>query len=157
MSALSPSNCFGAVVDNNQSPIFVGGTGRSGSTIVGHLLDHHPDVTLTRPMEVRFIAGNDGFIDALVKADTKRGKKAAELATLTDPVKFAFAVAKLEKELKVTNRRAAPAPERIVQGTGRVSGAVDSTLERLRDEAARTGNMTKVLQYKRQKQTASRN
>jgi len=68
------------VVDNNQSPIFVGGTGRSGSTIVGHLLDHHPDVTLTRPMEVRFIAGNDGFIDALVKADTKRGKKAAELA-----------------------------------------------------------------------------
>ena len=34
-----------------------GGTGRSGSTIVGHLLDHHPDLTLTRPMEVRFIAG----------------------------------------------------------------------------------------------------
>jgi hypothetical protein len=87
----------------------------------------------------------------------KNPKKAAELATLTDPVKFAFAVAKLEKELKVTNRRAAPAPERIVQGTGRVSGSVDSTLERLRDEAARTGNMTKVLQYKRQKQTASRN
>jgi len=31
-------------------------------------------------MEVRFISGNDGFIDALVKANTKRGKKAAELA-----------------------------------------------------------------------------
>jgi hypothetical protein len=87
----------------------------------------------------------------------KNPKKAAELAKLTDPVKFAFAVAKLEKELKVTNRRAAPAPERVVQGTGRVSGAVDSTLERLREEAARTGNMTKVLQYKRQKQAASRN
>ena len=68
------------MVDNNQSPIFVGGTGRSGSTIVGHLLDHHPRVTLTRPMEVRFITGNDGFIDALVKADSKRAKKAAELA-----------------------------------------------------------------------------
>lgn len=87
----------------------------------------------------------------------KNPKKAAELAKNTDPVKFAFAVAKLEKELKVTNRRAAPAPERIVQGTGRVSGAVDSTLERLREEAARTGNMTKVIQYKAQRRAASKN
>jgi len=87
----------------------------------------------------------------------KNPKKAADLANINDPVKFAFAVAKLEKELKVTNRRAAPAPERIVQGTGRVAGAVDSTLERLRAEAEKTGNYTKVLQYKRQKQAASRN
>lgn len=87
----------------------------------------------------------------------KNPKKAADLAKINDPVKFAFAVAKLEKELKVTNRRAAPAPERIVQGTGRVAGAVDSTLERLRAEAEKTGNYTKVLQYKRQKQAASRN
>ena len=87
----------------------------------------------------------------------KNPKKAAELAKNTDPVKFAFAVAKLEKELKVTNRKAAPPPERTIQGTGRVSGAVDSTLERLRAEAEKTGNYTKVLQYKRQKQAASRN
>jgi len=81
----------------------------------------------------------------------KNPKKAAELAKIEDPVKFAFAVAKLEKELKVTNRKAAPAPERMVSSTGRVSGAVDSTLERLRAEAEKTGNYTKVLQYKRQK------
>lgn len=87
----------------------------------------------------------------------KNPRKAADLAKINDPVKFAFAVAKLEKELKVTNRKAAPAPERIVQGTGRVSGAVDSTLERLREEAARTGNMTKVIQYKAQKRAASKN
>ena len=87
----------------------------------------------------------------------KNPKKAADLAKINDPVKFAFAVAKLEKELKVTNRRAAPAPERVIQGTGRASGAVDSTLERLRAEAEKTGNYTKVLQYKRQKQAASRN
>ena len=85
----------------------------------------------------------------------KNPKKAKELSDIKDPVKFAFAVAKLEKELKVTNRRAAPPPERIVSGTGRVSGAVDSTLERLREEAARTGNMTKVVQYKAQKRAAS--
>ena len=86
----------------------------------------------------------------------KNPKKAKELSEIKDPVKFAFAVAKLEKELKVTNRKAAPPPERIVSGTGRVSGAVDSTLERLREEAARTGNMTKVVQYKAQKRSASK-
>jgi len=92
----------------------------------------------------------------VVYALGKNQKKAQELAAIKDPVKFAFAVAKLEKDLKVTNRRAAPPPERIVSGTGRVSGAVDSTLERLREEAARTGNMTKVIQYKAQKRTASK-
>ena len=92
----------------------------------------------------------------VVYALGKNPKKAKELSDIKDPVKFAFAVAKLEKELKVTNRRAAPPPERIVSGTGRVSGAVDSTLERLREEAARTGNMTKVIQYKQQKRTASK-
>jgi len=92
----------------------------------------------------------------VVYALGKNPKKAQELAAIKDPVKFAFAVAKLEKDLKVTNRRAAPPPERIVSGTGRVSGAVDSTLERLREDAARTGNMTKVIQYKAQKRTASK-
>jgi hypothetical protein len=86
----------------------------------------------------------------------KNPKKAAELAKIEDPVKFAFAVAKLEKELKVTNRKAAPAPERTISSTGRVSGSVDSTLERLREEAARTGNMTKVIRYKAQKRAASK-
>ena len=91
----------------------------------------------------------------VVYALGKNPKKAQELADIKDPVKFAFAVAKLEKDLKVTNRRAAPPPERVVSGTGRSSGAVDSTLERLREEAARTGNMTKVVQYKAQKRAAS--
>jgi hypothetical protein len=86
----------------------------------------------------------------------KNPKKAAELSKIEDPVKFAFAVAKLEKDLKVTNRKAAPAPERMISSTGRVSGAVDSTLERLREEAARTGDMTKVIRYKQQKQAASK-
>ena len=92
----------------------------------------------------------------VVYALGKNPAKAKELAEIKDPVKFAFAVAKLEKDLKVTNRRQAPAPERIVTGTGRSSGAVDSTLERLREDAARTGNMTKVIQYRAQKRSASK-
>lgn len=81
----------------------------------------------------------------------KNPTKAKELAEIKDPVKFAFAVAKLEKELKVTPRKPIPPPEKVVTGTARSSGAVDSQLERLREEAARTGNMSKVVAYKRQK------
>jgi hypothetical protein len=92
----------------------------------------------------------------VVYALGKNPAKAKELAEIKDPVKFAFAVAKLEKDLKVTNRRQAPAPERIVTGTGRSSGAVDSTLERLREDAARTGNHTKVIAYKAQKRSATK-
>lgn len=49
-------------------PVLIGGTGRSGSTIVGHLLDQHPALVLSRPMEVRFITGNNGLVDALAVA-----------------------------------------------------------------------------------------
>jgi hypothetical protein len=87
----------------------------------------------------------------VVYALGKNPTKAKELASITDPVKFAFAVAKLEKDLKVTPRKQAPPPEPVVTGTARSSGAVDSTLERLREEAARTGNMSKVFAYKQQK------
>jgi hypothetical protein len=87
----------------------------------------------------------------LVYALGKNPKKAKELASITDPVKYAFAVAKLETQLKVTNRKAAPAPERTVRGTGSVSGTVDSQLERLRADAEKTGDHTKVIAYKRLK------
>ena len=87
----------------------------------------------------------------VVYALGKNPKKAKELASETDPVKFAFAVAKLETQLKVTNRKAPPPPEKTVHGSGGTSGAVDSTLDRLRADAEKTGDYSKVLQYKRQK------
>lgn len=79
----------------------------------------------------------------------KNPKKAKELASITDPVKYAFAVAKLETQLKVTQRKAPP-PEKTLSGTGRVSGTVDSTLERLRAEAEKSGDYSKVIAYKNQ-------
>ena len=88
----------------------------------------------------------------LIYAIGKSTKRAKELAAITDPVKFAFAVAKLETQLKVTNRRAATAPERtITTSSGRVSGSIDSQLDRLRAEALKTGDLSKVMAYKRNK------
>lgn len=90
----------------------------------------------------------------IIYALGKNTTKAKELASITDPVKFAFAVAKLETQLKVTNRKAAAAPERTIStGGGRISGSVDSTLDRLREEALKTGDMSKVMAYKRSKKT----
>lgn len=67
-------------ISDAERPVLVGGTGRSGSTILGHLLDHHPELTLTRPMEVRFITGNDGVADALAVARRKPGSAQAQHA-----------------------------------------------------------------------------
>ena len=90
----------------------------------------------------------------IIYALGKSQKRAKELASIKDPVKFAFAVAKLETQLKVTNRKAAASPERTIStGGGRISGSVDSTLDRLREEALKTGDMSKVMAYKRSKKT----
>lgn len=85
----------------------------------------------------------------VVYALGKNPKKAEELAKIANPVNFAFAVAKLETQLKVTNRKAKAQPEKSLTSGTKVAGAVDSTLERLREEAAKTGNFDKVMKYKR--------
>lgn len=87
----------------------------------------------------------------VVYALGKNPKKLKELAAITDPVKFSFAVARLELQVKQTKRAAPPPPERQVSGTGGKAGAIDNQLDRLRAEAERTGDMTKLLAYKRQK------
>jgi hypothetical protein len=88
----------------------------------------------------------------VVYALGKNPRKAKEIASITDPVKFAFAIAKLEKDLKLTAKKAPPPPERsIVKGSAPSSGTIDSTLDRLRAEAEKTGNYTKVVAYKSQK------
>jgi len=86
----------------------------------------------------------------------KDSAKLAELKAITDPVKFAFAVAKLETQLKVTPRKPASAPETVVKSNARVSGATDSQLERLEEEADRTGDRSRVVAYKAKLREQSR-
>jgi hypothetical protein len=75
--------------------------------------------------------------------------KLKELAAVKDPVEFAFAIADLEKELKVTKRKP-PSPETVVKaGGGARPSGVDSKLAALEAEADRTGDRSKVIAYKR--------
>lgn len=86
----------------------------------------------------------------MIYALGKNPKKAAQLAAIKDYASFAYALGELEKDLKVANRKKAPPePETTVRGQGRITGAVDSTLEKLREEAAKTGDNSKVMAYKR--------
>ena len=52
-------------------PVFVGGTGRSGTTIVARLLGAHPAYQVIR-IEVRFIVGRNGLCDLLEGRTTFR-------------------------------------------------------------------------------------
>lgn len=88
---------------------------------------------------------------ALAYVIGKRPAKAKELAAISNPVKFAMALAKLETQVKTTNKKVAPPPETRVKGGAPVSGAVDSKLAKLMEEADRTGDRTKVAAYHREK------
>jgi hypothetical protein len=85
----------------------------------------------------------------VVYALGKNPKKAQELAAIADPVKFAFAVAKLETQLKVQPRKTAPPPERTLSSSVPGATGQPADLKRLEDEARRTGDYTKVLDFKR--------
>jgi hypothetical protein len=112
--------------------------------------EHQVMEALNQTQQAVVLQGSDNPA-LVVYALGKNPKRAKELAAVTDPVKFAFAVAKLEAQLKVQPRSKPPAPERgVPSGTAPVSGASDATLERLRLEAERTGDYTKVVRFRQQ-------
>lgn len=86
----------------------------------------------------------------------KHPAKLAELAKITDPIKFAVAISKLEGTIKVAPRRSAPEPEGTVRGSARLSPQSDKVLEKLEKEADRTGDRTAVIKYKREKRENAR-
>tara|TARA_R110000796_G_scaffold242519_1_gene364603 strand:+ start:4151 stop:5071 length:921 start_codon:yes stop_codon:yes gene_type:complete len=77
-------------------------------------------------------------------------KKLKELSVIKDPVKFSFAVAKLETTLKIrSKKRPDTSPEKRVNSSGSSLSGSTLTLEKLREEAGKTGNFTKLNDYKR--------
>ena len=100
----------------------------------------------------------------IVYALAKHPAKAKELADIKlangnpDVVKFAYELGKLVTQMKTTPRArpALPAPETPVKSTAPSRSATNATLDRLRDEADRTLDRTKVAAYIRQIKAQSR-
>lgn len=78
----------------------------------------------------------------------KHPAKLAEISKITDPIKLAVAVSKLEGKMSVKKRGGPPEPERIARGSAPVAQASDKHLERLEKEADRTGDRSKLVAYK---------
>jgi hypothetical protein len=104
--------------------------------------------TLSETQQAMILQGSEAPA-TLVYALGKNPKKAAALASIKDPVKFAFAVARLETTLKVSNVKKPPAPEKQVKGSA-ASGGSDKHLEKLRAEANKTGDFSKLTAYKKE-------
>lgn len=87
-----------------------------------------------------------------VYAIGKNKEHAEKLASIKDPVEFAWEAGKLEGSMKQQTRaKSPPPPARLAQGSAKISGTNDSTLEALRREALKSGDHTKVLAYRNQK------
>ncbi len=80
----------------------------------------------------------------------KNPKLAKELAAISNPVQFAFAVAEQVGKMKVT-KKSAPQPERRISAGGSSAANVVAAgnIEKLHAEAQRTGDFTKYLAAKR--------
>lgn len=79
----------------------------------------------------------------------KNPKKAQELSAITDPVLFAFAAAKLDSQMKIQTRKPATQPEKKPSGSAGLAGAVDQKLAQLEAKAAKTGDRTELIKYKK--------
>jgi len=79
----------------------------------------------------------------------KHPNKAKELAEITDPIQFAFAAAKLDSQMKIQTRKPSTQPERKPSGSAGLSGVVDQKLAQLEAKAAKTGDRTELIKYKK--------
>lgn len=79
----------------------------------------------------------------------KNPKKAQELSEITDPIQFAFAAAKLDSQMKIQTRKPSTQPERKPSGSAGLAGVVDQKLAQLEAKAAKTGNRTELIKYKK--------
>lgn len=87
----------------------------------------------------------------LAYALAKNPKKAKELAGERNHILFTKKLALMEASLKTSTRKAPPPTDKPLKGTSSTRGAVDGELDRLRADAEKTGDFSKVMAYKRQR------
>ena len=112
-------------------------------------VEEYVDENFTIPQRAIILQGAEKPA-LLIYALGKNKKLAKTITEIKDPVKFAFAVAKLEAQMKVTSKKA-PAPEKNISGSSKVVSG-DATLNKLRAEAEKTGDYDKVAEYRRKQQ-----
>ena len=78
-------------------PVFVGGTGRSGTTVMGDLLGFHEDIRTSVPIEIKFLANKSGLLQLVFGRDTPSNQpkisifnlRAQRIRRMSEKAKFA--------------------------------------------------------------------
>jgi len=101
-----------------------------------------------------------GKAAGLIQALGRDEKRLAELGkikikTTSDAIAFGVATGKLLAGMKTSQRKPSTSPETRVNGDSAAMVGGDKKMERLEAEAAKTGNRTDILAYKRQLRLAS--
>ena len=63
-------------------PVFVGGTGRSGTTVVGDLLGNHSKIRTSMPIEIKFLTNRSGLVDVVFGYDQYVDKQSAKISII---------------------------------------------------------------------------
>lgn len=88
--------------------------------------------------------------ELLVYGLYRNPKELERLSQITSPAKFAAEIGKLEGKLNVSRQTSKPNPPDTDLRSSASATSVDKKLEQLEKEAERTGDRTKLLEYKRQ-------
>lgn len=131
---------------------------RQASGAISGFAGHHATVTSAIPDEIRqgvILSAADNPV-VLVAALGKYPKLLEELAAVKDPIDFIKAVVKLEARVKTEKKSQVPPPEQKVRGSGSSSGAVDSQIDKAREKATKSGDVTESLARRRQQQRAEK-
>ncbi|WP_335954045.1 hypothetical protein [Acinetobacter higginsii] len=78
-------------------------------------------------------------------------EKAKKLASITDPIQFAFEAGSLDHQLKVQTRKPQTSPEKKVQGSAPLSNVADAKEAELEKKALKTGDRTELIKYRKSK------
>jgi hypothetical protein len=68
-------------------PVFVGGTGRSGTTVVGDLLGSHEHIRTSVPIEIKFLANKSGLLHLVFGRDKSDQKESVSLLNVTGRIR----------------------------------------------------------------------
>jgi hypothetical protein len=63
-------------------PVFVGGTGRSGTTVIGDLLANHSQIRTSTPIEIKFLTNRSGLVDVVFGYNQEIEKKSGKVSIL---------------------------------------------------------------------------
>jgi hypothetical protein len=138
------------------TPVFVGGTGRSGTTVMGDLLGKHPDVRTSTPIEIKFLSNRSGLLDVVFGRDDSTNKRKESVSIfhyrtyrkrrLREKEKLANILAEFEGQ--VWNKWwdiDAPPPH----GRGLTSGISRSNLEKLMSSLRRDLKINRIWAARR--------